>query len=324
MKRFGLILLTLLALSCGPRGGKKEQQPQARPFPMAEVPSMITDPQERLVWVSAHFWDRFTDTSAFHAGDSTMINGVITEDVEKQMGVFATLLRSIELPVGEKAMTSLYEQIETFQLAHPDGNLFQEMAGLADKYFFDPNSPLRNEDLYLPFVSRMAESPLVPSAEKARYEWDKSTCSINRTGTPAADFTFVDSQGKTRTLYGIKAEYTLLIFGNPDCKACKDLMEDMSASDISALIYSGVLKVADIYIDEEIELWKERIADYPNLWINGYDPNYSIRGERIYAVRAVPSLYLLDKDKKVILKDALPDDVLAALESILEDAVNAF
>lgn len=317
MKRFGLILLTLLALSCGPRGGKKEQQPQARPFPMAEVPSMITDPQERLVWVSAHFWDRFTDTSAFHAGDSTMINGVITEDVEKQMGVFATLLRSIELPVGEKAMTSLYERIETFQLAHPDGNMFREMADLTDKYFFNPNSPLRNEDLYLPFVSRMAESALVPSAEKGRYAWDKETCSINRTGTPAADFTFVDSQGKTRTLYGIKAGYTLLIFGNPDCQACKDLLETMEAyPQISELISSGVLKVVDIYIDEDIKLWKERISSYPSSWINGYDPDFSIRGERIYAVRAIPSLYLLDKDKNVILKDALPDDVLETLLAV--------
>lgn len=317
MKRFGLVLLAVLALSCGPRGGKKEQLPQARSFPKAEVPSMITDPQERMDWISAHFWDRFTDTSAFHTGDSTMINGVSVEDVEKQMGVFATLLRSVELPVGEKAMSTLFERIEAFELAHPGGNMFLGVANLADKYFFDPNSPLRSEDLYLPFVSRMAESALVPSAERSRYAWDKRTCSINRTGTPAADFTFVDSQGKTRTLYGIKAGYTLLIFGNPDCHACKELLETMDGyPQISELISSGVLKVADIYIDEEIELWKERISNYPSSWINGYDPSFSIRGDRIYAVRAVPSLYLLDKDKKVILKDALPDDVLETLLAI--------
>ena len=48
-------------------------------------------------------------------------------------------------------------------------------------------------------------------------------------------------------------------------------------------------------------------------WINGYDPDFVIRTDRLYAVRAVPSLYLLDKKKNVLMKDALPEYVLNAL-----------
>ena len=69
----------------------------------------------------------------------------------------------------------------------------------------------------------------------------------------------------------------------------------------------------DIYIDEDIALWKQRMAGYPANWINGYDPTFTIRQDLIYNVRALPSLYLLDRDKTVLAKDAEPDDVMALL-----------
>ena len=94
-------------------------------------------------------------------------------------------------------------------------------------------------------------------------------------------------------------------------------MAQMAASpEISALIAGGRLKVADIYIDEEIDLWKEKKDAYPKEWINGYDPSFTIRTDRLYAVRAVPSLYLLDEKKNVLLKDALPEMVLDVLQNL--------
>ena len=43
---------------------------------------------------------------------------------------------------------------------------------------------------------------------------------------------------------------------------------------------------------------------YPAEWFNGFDPDMVIRTETLYDVRAIPSLYLLDEDKTVIMKDA--------------------
>ena len=69
-------------------------------------------------------------------------------------------------------------------------------------------------------------------------------------------------------------------------------------------IESGSLAVLNIYIDEDLKAWKEYMPIYPKEWYNGYDPYYLIRTDVLYNVRAIPSLYLLDKDKKVIMKDA--------------------
>ena len=317
MRPFLLVVSALLLLACGP---KKTSQPALRSFPMAEVPAMLTAPEDRMLWLGAHFWDRFTDTLQLYTCDSLVINGVQKEEVEKQMGIFATIVPELPPSEGVKDMQLFLGRLEAFQRAHPGSNMLKAMADITAFYFYDPNSPLRSEDLYLPFVSGLSRSAYIDPAYRMGYQWDANMCQMNRTGTPAADFTFVDTKGRTRTLYQVKAPYTLLIFGNPDCHSCKELMESMAESElISELLDKGTVRVVDIYIDQDIDLWKERMADYPTAWINGYDPTFTIRGDVLYNVRALPSLYLLDKDKTVLLKDAETAQVLdslAALEQV--------
>ena len=72
---------------------------------------------------------------------------------------------------------------------------------------------------------------------------------------------------------------------------------------VTERIADGRLKVLDVYIDEEIDEWKAHLADYPKTWINGYDPTHTLRADLTYNVRAIPSIYLLDRDKTVLLKD---------------------
>lgn len=308
-KYVAILAFAVLALSCGPRGGKQQKAPTTRAFPKVEAPVMVEDTQERLEYIVLHFWDAFSKGD--YPSDSLIIKGVKKDDVESQMGVFATLARAVPLSVGEKAMAALYE----CAASAPDA--FGPMVDLTTRYFFDPNSPVRNEALYLPFVERLATSPLTKPEMRGAYEWDARMCALNRPGTVATDFRFIDTAGRSRTLYGVKSEYILLVFGNPDCNACRELVEDMSASpEISALEASGRLKVVDIYIDQEIDDWKAKAASYPKHWINGYDPTFTIRQDLIYNVRAIPSIYLLDAEKRVILKDAPEDFALQVLSSL--------
>ena len=300
-------------LSCGPHKGKT-QQPAVRDFPQAEVPAMLSDPDERVNWACEHFWNSFTNPDKLYLCDSVTVNGVPLEQVESRMGLFATLLKPRPEAVGRRSMEAFFERIAAFQKAWPDGNLFPEMVRLTEYYFYDPNSPVRDELLYLPFVERLAESELVDPARRPAYAWTARMCSLNRPGTPAADFVFVDTQGRQRSLYGIKAQWTLLVFGNPDCNACKELTEQITEDEhLNGLLREGSLKVVDIYVDEDIDAWKQRMDAYPKDWINGYDPKHVIREDLIYNVRALPSIYLLDKEKRVVLKDATPEQVFSLL-----------
>ncbi|MBP6064970.1 MAG: thioredoxin family protein, partial [Bacteroides sp.] len=73
---------------------------------------------------------------------------------------------------------------------------------------------------------------------------------------------------------------------------------------ISKLIAEKKLSVLALYPDEELEEWQKHQNEFPDQWINGYDKKLTIKTESRYDLRAIPTLYLLDKDKVVLLKDA--------------------
>lgn len=275
---------------------------------------MITEPAERMAWLGEHFWDRYMATDSLYYSDSVTVNGVKMEDLEKQVGIFVTLLEQGAPESSERAMTTLYTRMEAFQQTFAEANLLPELTGLISRYLYDPNSPVRSEELYLPFVQGLSNCQLITGLDRARYAREARLCALNRPGTRAADFRFVDTAGRSHTLYGIKAEMMLLVFGNPDCHACKELQAALEESEeLSGAIASGELKVVDIYIDEDIEAWKKHIPEYPTTWMNGYDPAFVIRTDLLYNVRALPSLYLLSADKTVLLKDATTEQLFAAL-----------
>ena len=169
----------------------------------------------------------------------------------------------------------------------------------------------------MPYVSRLAVSDYVDPDMKPAYDHDAQMCSLNMIGSPAADFTFTDLGGKRHTLYGVKAETTLLFFTNPGCPACKEIIESLTSDGkIAALVASGRLAVVNVYIDEELDKWRENASVYPKNWYNGYDQSYIIRSDVTYNVRAIPSLYVLDSEKKVIMKDAPVENVLPYLDNL--------
>ena len=310
-----LISLFILLLSC--KGKKQENSLSPRPFPSAGIPQLLSDDEERLEWMTMHIWDRFLDTTGFYGSDSLRLNGVAKDEVEKQMGTFVTLLENIPAEKARSAVGRAFSLAEAFSTAHPDSGLLEDFAELFRKYVYDPASPVRDEELWLAFVEPLLASPLAKEEMRGSREWEKKVCSMNRPGTKAPDFAFTELSGRWNSLYGVKADYTVLIFGNPDCNACRGLVEAFRGSpQIGALISDGALKVVDIYIDEDVEAWKAAGEGYPKEWINGYDHLRRINSDRIYAVRGIPSVYLLDKDKTILLKDAPEDRLLAFLAGL--------
>ena len=316
LKRFGYILLVALAVvACG--RNKSAEAPAlpkelpTRTFPRVQPPQM--HPDGPVIYTVDHFWDDYFKNLDRFRTDSLYLGGVERVHLEEAFGLYATLLWNVPLEKAKASTARLYDQL----VAAKNGPVAQTLVELTSRYFYDPNSPVRCEDFYLPFVEKLAEGDLAPEEMRMQYGFQARMCAMNAMGTPAADFSFTDTRGRRRTLYGIEADYILLIFGNPDCTACKELVVDMESNPaVTALCDSGRLKVVDIFIDREVDQWKARVASYPKQWINGYDHTFTIRDDILYNVRAVPSMYLLDKDKRVILKDVPPEILLTYLSMI--------
>jgi len=86
---------------------------------------------------------------------------------------------------------------------------------------------------------------------------------------------------------------------------------------VKNLVANGTLRILGIYIDGDIAAWKDRAGQLPAHWVNGYDPDGIIRADRIYYVRAIPSIYLLDRDKRILMKDATPSAVASFIDNNL-------
>lgn len=124
-------------------------------------------------------------------------------------------------------------------------------------------------------------------------------------GTRAANFTYTLASGAKGTLYQVSTDYTLLFINNPGCHACAETIDLLKAdSGINRLLKAGKLTVLSFYPDEELDEWRKHQNDFPSEWINGYDSDFLVKTKNVYDLKAIPTLYLLDRNKIVILKDA--------------------
>ena len=301
-----VIAVSVLAVACGPKKAKEAAQAASgRDFPMVEIPSVYTDPAVRGEYMAAHYWDRFLSGAADWPCDSLTVLGVPRSRLEEQFANYSALLGMLDVRTGSRAVQALFDKAEAAQKEAPSSNVLEAFSNLSEHYLYDPNSPYRNEDLYLPFVQGLAKSSLTDPDKVPAYEFTARNCAKNAAGTPAADFRFTDYAGRTRRLYDIRAGHTLLIFSNPGCEACKTLYSNLVANPfLSESIKSGRIAVVNVYIDEDLEAWRNYRETYPEDWYNGYDPTFTIRRDLLYDVRGIPSVYVLDSEKRVVLKDA--------------------
>lgn len=294
-----------------------ENMERTRDFPVVQTPGVITEPLERINYMVEHLWDNFIDTSSIWLNDSTHIKGVELQKIEEQMGIYATLLESISLEQAKSSISEFFNKIEANNRIDTASNILNAISMIVAKYFYNPNSPLRNEDIYLPYIQKLASSELTPEFMRQAYLYDAKMCALNQVGSKSANFEFTTLENKIYSLYSIKTPYTILFFSNPGCQACKEIIEVLTSNyKITDLLKGGILSVVNIYIDHDIDEWLAYVDTYPKEWYNGYDHKYIIRTDRIYNVRAIPSLYLLDKDKKVIMKDAIPENIFVWLDNI--------
>ena len=88
-------------------------------------------------------------------------------------------------------------------------------------------------------------------------------------------------------------------------RECKQLREQIGGSPmLSEMIERGRLKVVALYPDEDLAEWREYRGHIPPSWINGYDAGCVVREKSLYDLHAIPALYLLDRDKRVLVKDS--------------------
>jgi hypothetical protein len=256
---------------------------------MPAIPDQLTEPAERAAYLVMHYWDRydFRDTSFLMKDDL----------LERSFVDYADLLSLVSEDVRERSAGALMKKTE-------DKKLFLFISKLSERYLYEPDSPVYDEEKYIPFLQHELASPLLNSAEKIRPAFLLEQTLKNRTGQAANDFTYTLINGQTGTLHAAGTDYTLLYFHDPECEDCRMMTGTLAASPvINKLIGENRLTVLAVYPDDGTESWKEHAPAVPDSWIYACDAGQQIDREGAYNIKRFPSIYLLDREKKVLLKD---------------------
>lgn len=290
--------LVLLGFVGGFHTGSAQEDRASR---LPEIPATITSAADSAEWIVEHYWD------LFDFEDTTLL-----EDPQRMDWILYDYLGSLRnLPDKRRGEALLSTLERTEQLPG-----LTSLAGeILESLLYDMGSPMRDEELYISLLTYLSDSPALDETAKIRPRLLLELALRNRTGSPATDFAYQTSNGTKETLYETKAEWLLLLFYDPDCIDCAETIRRMKASPvINDRISRGELRLLALYPDRDTEAWGRYQANIPTSWINAYDPEGLIRDNEMYDLQASPTIYLLDREKTVRLKNATFSQIERYLE----------
>lgn len=264
-------------------------------FPYPAIPDTLRSVEQRAGYLSEHYWDNynFADTLLLKSKEVTeqgfvnfidILNrfnldnaskGVAHKDIA-QKGI--TRKDITQQGIAQKDITQ--QGIACFtRKAFSNAAAKERFENLIEHYFEDQLSPVRNDRVYLIFLEEMKNSPCFDETEKERIAFKIKTTNKNMPGDIAINFKFKDENGKEHQLSDYKDQKVILYFYDPDCENCHKVSAWLKQQTIPADI-----KVLKMIADNHISY--------------------------MYSLKNMPTIFLLDKENKVILKDCTAQELI--------------
>jgi hypothetical protein len=126
--------------------------------------------------------------------------------------------------------------------------------------------------------------------------------------------------GTPLNIHDIKAKFLVIVFWEADCGHCKAAIPLLYDSIYPRLKDKGV-KILAVHMIASVE-GKRKWIDFINEhqaydWINAWSP-YSYEYLDLYNVSAKPTIYILDENKKIIIKKIGPEKIEEVIKFALE------
>ena len=280
-----IIAITVTGCTNRPKG------PSKRTFPMVTIPTIYTDQQAQVEFLTMHYWDRFDFNDTTYLGSAELV-------AEQALIDYLSILPYCPYPVICEGIKNLLDRADKNQAMYAFFHSKMEF------YLFNPNSTLRNEEFYIPVLEHMVASNSLDQPRKVRPNAILPVLQKNRPGTQAADIHYTTVSGAKNSLSNLKSDYILVVFYDFDCEDCNVLKKSIEESPVvTEMLKQRKISILAIYPGANMEGWKRSSAQVPASWINGYDHNEEIGREGTYELRTIPTLFLLDGNHMVIMKE---------------------
>ena len=264
-----ILLACMLIQAQAQTKAQAPSQPQ-QSFPYPALPDTLRSVEQRAGYLSEHYWDNY------NFADTLMLE---SEEVTEQGFVnFIDILGRFSPAIAQKGIAGFTQR------AFKNTAAKERFESLIEHYFENPQSPLRNDRVYLLFLEEMKNSPCFDEVEKERLAFKIKTTNKNLPGDIAINFNYKDENGMSHQLSDYRDQKVILYFYDPDCENCHKVSAWLKQQTIPADI-----KVLKIIADNHIS--------------------------HIYSLRAMPTIFLLDKGNLVVLKDCTAQELIAYVSS---------
>lgn len=253
----------------------------------------------------AHFYDNFdmTDDRLLRTPFFTKKIAKYFDDSVPQIAdsVAAEAFRLIELCRPDPDMfrffvSTMYNRVNQSNIMGMDAALVK----IADRYYLSGEAEWADDK----FIEDLREN-----VNGIRY---------TLIGLKAPDMKMPSVTGEWFQLSQVKAPYTVLAFWEPSCGHCKKEIPHLKTAVYDKFAQYGV-KVFAVYVQTEEQPWKEFIEEHQlEDFINVYDPYGRSRFRQYYHIKSTPTLFILDKDKKIVAKKLGVDQIADFLSHMLE------
>jgi len=147
----------------------------------------------------------------------------------------------------------------------------------------------------------------------------------NIMGNLAPDVVLPDTGGTYTGLYDLQADFTVVVFWDPTCSHCKEMLPQMDslyrvrwkpaglkifavAKEVEGTKNDWMNFIREKNLGEWVHVYYSKAEDKSR--INSGTPGYS----QLYDVQSFPTLYLLDKEKRIIAKKLSLEQIDEVLE----------
>lgn len=244
---------------------------------------------ERLSFLRQHYFDRmdFTDTSLLRTtvfpNKAISYLSLYSNNRLSQKQLEMEFIKAVTIMLSA---TSVNTEVYKFFLDY--------LVGGFDKYHFDE---------VITYIAENFQDPYSCEDQKRKSSLQKKLENFKKIaiGKQAPEFSLPDTKGNQIPLSALTAEYTLIVFYSIDCQHCRDMMPRLKT------LYDNQrprkFEILAISLDTNRTAWLDFIQTGKYNWINISDlMGFSGPVADLYNIYATPSIFLLDRDKKIIAK----------------------
>ena len=248
------------------------------------------------MFICNHLYDHY----AWH--DERMMNTPIAVNKHKQ---FANMLYYLDAEAGAPYLQAALEA------AHVNDKVYFSFFDKMEEVLGATKSLYRVEDLYILMLKDAIAYDKTDKVRKTRYEAELNHLDKNLNGSILPNFNLLMANGDTTTLYDIKSPYILLYFQHPECPTCRQVRGQLKDYPfLNKAIDEGKIVVLTVYFERDKKVFDRYLQKEANpRWLNSLNYDNQIEKEELFYLVTIPYMFLIDKDKRVIKKDILYNEI---------------